>query len=237
MGCFGRRTSRQGPEYVKDGMLLYLDGRDAPVGGAWVDRVSGRACPVTSSLIAYSAAGRCYMKAAAGTGYITLPNELLLDNDLFTVQVVAKNEEAANGAFVSFHSHMNGQTQFCIWPNLSPAVFSPNPGGTAVSGIIYRTYNNGYCEGFPNPESAGINSFSGSRDGDSTCKSAYNGTIVTQSIATRQRTDSRGNYIFTDGGWMLSKASVYCVRVYDRVLTDEEILYNYEIDKQIFKSL
>jgi hypothetical protein len=42
-------------------------------------------------------------------------------------------------------------------------------------------------------------------------------------------------HIFTDGNRMLSKASAYCVRVCDRVLTDEEILSNYEFDKRIFK--
>jgi hypothetical protein len=81
-----------------------------------------------------------------------------------------------------------------------------------------------------------IHSLSGSRNGGSTCRSFYSGVFETANVSY-QGSGSGGNYLFSDESWYIAQAKIYCVRIYNRVLTDSEILHNYDVDKKIFKSL
>jgi hypothetical protein len=227
-----RRTPRQGKKYVRSGMLLHLDGRDAPVSGAWVDRVNGTACAITGT-VDYIASERCYHRASEDSnagGRVTLPTELLLNNNLYTVQVVGNQIVVSNQAFISIHANQNGSSQFSIWPALNS--------NTGVATIQYYTYGNGYSHGYRIDLGTNkIHSLSGSRDGGSTCKSFCDGTFDTKQITQATATNANGNTLFNGGGWNLGEMKIYSARIYNRVLSDDEVLYNYELDKKIFKAL
>jgi hypothetical protein len=99
-------------------MLLYLDGRDAPVSGAWVDRVSGQRCAISGATISHIADERCYSKSGSEKDRITMPDGILKATQLYTVQCVANDmrSEKGNGAFISIHAMQNIEnSQFSIW--------------------------------------------------------------------------------------------------------------------------
>ena len=226
-----RRALLREGEYVKNGLLLYLDGRDAPTGSAWVDRVNDTPCTI-SGIVDHLPAEKCYYRDSAYGGYIALPNELLLNTNLYTVQVVGNQIVSNNQAFISIHAYQNGKSQFSIWPSLGA-----DPGNATIQ---YYTYNNGYSYGYR--VDLGLNrihSMSGSRNGGSTCKSFCDGVFDVKEISQKTADNSRGNTLFAAGfgSWNNGIAKIYSVRIYDRVLSNDEILDNYKLDVEIFKAL
>ena len=214
-------------EYIQDGLLLWLDGRDAPVNNAWVDRVNKTACGITGP-IEYLQDQKCYSTINNNDSdgirqFITLPNELLLNTQVFTVQVVGKDyTNNRNGAYIGIHNNQNADTQFGIWP--------------IVGYIEYYTYNNGnvHATRFPVQLNT-IMSLSGSRNGGATCRSFANGLF--SNVNASSSGGRAGNYLFRDSaGWNL-RAAIYCARIYNRQLSDKEVLYNYEIDKKLFGAI
>ena len=215
-------------EYIQDGLLLWLDGRDAPVNNAWVDRVNKTACGITGP-IEYLQDQKCYSTTGnndtdANSQYITLPNTLLQGSTVFTIQVVGKNyPNNRNGCYISIRSIQNGVGQFTIWP---------------IVGRIYYylsrpTY---YYTSFPIEKNV-IMSITGSRNGNN-CRSYVNGVFA--NLSSGQNGGSGSCYLFKDSegavGWNM-RGAIYCVRIYSRQLSDEEMIYNYEIDKKLFGAI
>jgi hypothetical protein len=224
---FGRRRDIQEKPYVRDGMLLYLDGRDTPVGDAWVDRVNGTACPIVGAIM-HSASEKCYKKQDDTFAYVMLPDSL--PYSLITAQVVFRNDTEAphNGAILNVRSCINTKNVLNIWNNRG---LNPNK-----SSIIYWRSGGSFHETLFSYTVNEIHSISASRNnGD--CKSCYDGQITTL-YANLDVPTHVSSMLFSDNeSWTLGPFSIHCVRIYNRVLSDDEILKNYNTDKKIFNAL
>lgn len=211
-------------KYVEDGLLFYLDGRDAPVDGKWIDRVAGVECAINGP-IEYLASEKCYSTTGntvqdANVQSISIPTPIE-GLGAWTIQVVGLTYiNDRNGCYISQRSNQNGNGLFNMWTGIADV----NRLYYYVSGRsgIYVTY--------PSTLNT-VEHLTASRTGNA-CRSFAGGVFQNSNIA--QNTGVGVSFLFRDDpGWNM-RGRIYVVRIYGRQLSDDEILYNYELDKRIF---
>lgn len=206
-------------EYIQDGLLLWLDGRDAPVNGAWIDRITKAQCAISGD-VTYNSLNKCYSSGDANTQQIALPS-LLSGSNNYTVQIVMLLRKEG-GSIISFRAHPNAyKAQFYIWTS-TPLKLLYAAGKIAQTGdAIDASLNT-------------IMSISGSKNGTSTLSF---GSGVFKTGNWSNTVVSTGCWLFRDDEGYRGYGNIYSVHVYNRQLTREEVLYNYEIDKKLFGAI
>jgi prepilin-type N-terminal cleavage/methylation domain-containing protein len=210
-------------EYVKDGLIIYLDGFDAPVGNLWKDR-SGNNNDATISNATYDSLLK---------GYKFVPSTIDGTNDLMTVSfgnginpngysisVLAKlNSTLGSQTFISTATATNQRFYMGIYNSLYDTGIQTSVWGTtptsgtrpsATNGTVLLTtqYDNGLAKFFLNNQYQ------------------FSKSYTTYTLATNF---SLG-YLVGSAGYYLD-GNIYNVKIYNRVLSSDELLNNYNIDK------
>lgn len=187
--------------YIQNGLVLWLDGADANFEhDLWIDKVAGKS---------------------------------------FTMY----NTSANNGGVV-----FNGSTSYCTGPYIS----ADGIGGTIE--VVALTAGNGYYFVYTQPQSSNINMIMyNGRIGTATSRtinmwtcnptglhviSASNNFLYKDKVqASKYGTDSFGGRSYTgsyigqrSGGSSFYNGTLYQIRIYNRYLTEEEVLFNQSID-------
>lgn len=194
--------------YILKGMVLHLDGADFD-GTQWLDRISsiqfviGGGTPVQSG-------GGVYFN---GSAYMYSDTAISSPRASSTIEVVLKVDNASNYKVV-FFQRQREQMAYIINPSNVSYTTSTSDRPTKLKGDITKLYTHSI--------SGSSNYFNGNSMGAS-------GNVKWQNQATH-------NMVIGDYWYNTSYHSykyygyIYQIRVYNRVLTEEEVLHNASVD-------
>lgn len=197
-------------DYIKDGLFLHLDGADC-AGSTWVDKVSGKVLSLSGSVPSVSNGGVVFNGASVFYNTEIVPPLYTAA----TIEVVVNNRvNESTGKWIVGH-HLN-------------------------NGVCY-TINTGLLESSFRLSTTNYQRRKGSKRGviyTHSMTTSYN--IANKVVAALGSNDYWGlGYCFSVGGKItnssfgrdkMCKSTVYQIRIYNRKLTQEEILYNQSID-------
>lgn len=215
------------------GIVLKLEGTDAPVNGNWVDSTNNKSVALTNTI--YDSTEKYYDFGSSAYG--DLGEVILPRTDNFTLEVMLKipdtftnTEDQAIVSQVNNSSNDSGRFKFnfkvtsgtptlLVWVNKS-SVNSPG------------TYN------FVTPRAGGIYTLQLVRTND-TLDLYINGALKSSNAFDSTNIISQTN--FKLARWQTSstqyfKGKIYAVRVYDRILNSTEIKNNYRVDQRIYNT-
>lgn len=198
------------PDYIQNGLFLHLDGADC-TGSTWTDKVSGRILSLSGSVPSVSNGGVVFNGASVFYNTEIVPPLY----NAATIEVVLNNRVSeSTGKWIVGH-------------NLN-------------DGICY-TINSGNLESSFRLGSTKYQRRKGSKRGviyTHSITTSYN--IANKVAAALGSNDNWGlGYCFSVGGKItnssyardkMCKSTVYQIRIYNRQLTQSEILYNQSID-------
>ena len=191
-------------DYVKDGLVFWLDGTDASA-SEWVDRVGGMVFTMHNIQLVTNGGVKF---AGNNTSYGHNPSTYNYGYNTHTIEVVCD---------------LNGEKQKClIASTLSGTVCFGLYGGNGIF-----TGNGTQQKNWRIPSYYGIHVYSTYAD-----KFYRDKTELTNNALDSFGIKSGGTYLGVKGSDMayLFNGTIYQIRIYNRHLTEEEILYNQTID-------
>lgn len=211
-------------DYISDGLIVHLDGYDAPVSSVWIDKTGNSNSATMINMLGdgtsgYNATKKAYVFDGIND-YMEIAYGLIVNPDNYTISIVAKTNILSTSQM--FFGSSTGTNQ-----RLFMGVHST---GKFDSGIQSVTWN-----GADPSATATLN--------PTTLTLKLSGGIATlyvNDLATKTRTYTA--YVLSSNfgiGKLINSSyylngNVYSVRIYNRVLTDAEIINNYNVDKQRF---
>ena len=192
--------------YVKDGLVMWLDGIDKGSNGTvWVDKINGY--EFTNHGAVFNS-DNVYLD---GTAYLTGSTTPLFPTTSGTIEVVYK-KDSEEGIII-----------------MAPS------GNNQLSFGVINTYGIMWSAGTSKPKYSN-NIYWGSVSISSE-RALGNGTTLTQNGSSYLSNNSgKPAYIGKRdyGSGNILKGKIFCIRLYNRPLTEEEVLYNLSIDRQRF---
>ena len=192
-------------DYVQEGLVLYLDGiEQGGTAGVWTDLVGGHVFSPSGG-VAFNADHI----ALDGTGSLTNSTFTCPGHSTGTIETVVADNAPEEAAFV----------------------FSPKSGGTRLMIHIsgYRIRGKAGSNSGPKyvlPVDTASISLTGT-----VCY--VNGVAATQD-GTGNMNGGSSNCVGARGSSSKFKGKIYCVRIYNRKLTEEEVLANLAVDRARF---
>ena len=235
-------------EYIKDGLVLHYDGINNTGNGhnnsamVWKDlsgnRNDGTIKNIATILANDSGWGENYLSLDGVDDYVSAYTET--DGD-YTIEFIAKDVQAVNSAKYGSAFMINTWTSSISKPSLQLFIDGRNAASTTRKQYRVRWTK-------VEDESETEISFYETLDdgaftisnGNNSLKTYFNGKKkdenLNQSYYERSKIENMNIEI---GRWYRSstysiKEKIYSFRIYNRVLTDEEVVHNYEIDKVRF---
>ena len=212
-GMYGLLARRQGmmaveppPDYIQDGLVFHLDGADATA-SQWVDRVGNIAFALTNTTL--DGNGGVVFN---GSAYGNYPYTLDFPSSTHTIEVVLNKTETFGGLQVAFMINVSDKVAFGFG---SDGKFIVTKSGNSNSRATWYT-------------DSGLATYS------VTNSNAY------KDCAHMPRRSSDTWFLRTGGTFVGSrsadnaffKGTIYQIRIYNRALTQQEIIYNQTIDMQ-----
>lgn len=198
--------------YIADGLVAMWDIESGLEGGTWTDLIGGRTIDVSSCQIGHK---ELYIPRNVVIGGYC--NEL---TSLCTVELVMRITGRKQNCY-RFSSDTIAFHQIDWSPNNSRVRF-----GSFYSGQYTREYLDNTKRDFTYPFSVSIGSVN---------IMFYNGLSYTGSYVNFLLNNNTGNFVF-DASSEMSNTGLYIssFRIYNRELTEDEVQYNYSIDKARF---
>lgn len=205
-------------QYIQDGLVFYLDGADATT-SQWVDRKGGIAFAMNN--VTLDGNGGVVFNGTNAYGIYAAADTLGFSATTHTIEVVAN-----------------------IGGTATALVFMQNTGSGAVLGITANGKligTSGYSEGEPNPRQV-LNVIRGLMTctfaGNTAYKNKVPLTVSTDPSAYFTIKENAGVFVGArDTTRSFLQGTIYQIRVYDRILSRSEILYNQDIDMRRYMSL
>ena len=201
-------------EYIKDGLVLYLDGFDAPIGNVWKDR-SGNNNDATMVGFDASSGYDINNKTYVFDGTNDYMTSAMQVGDIFTIQVVVKLTKLTNyNGLVTLQNNLTRTVALGPhFPNkllyFGNSSWAENGTWNNVSAKYLHTYIYKKNDVF----------------------TLYTNTTKYISTLTGGVTYGNENIIIGNCTWGYLKGNLYSIRIYNRELTAQEVEYNYNIDK------
>ena len=195
--------------YIQDGLFFHLDGADCN-GSTWADKISGKVLTKTGSDVTVADGGVTFAGASAFySTEITVPSQatgtielVYITNSTGGYQYMLVYSSDSSGICYSYNC--NSKT---VW--IKPST-SPGRGGFITGSVFVQSLT------------SGIN--------------YVNGTKITTTSGNVNRT---GGYCFSVGACITnsslardrsSSGTLYQLRIYNRQLTEAEIIHNQQVD-------
>lgn len=196
------------PTYVQDGLFMWLDGIDkGPDNTAWVDKVNGYSFANNGAVFN---SDHIYLNGSSYLAGAVIPTFPLTANG--TIEVVYENE-GGYGVIIMPPSGTGGQICFGIisgyglmWSSgYNRPKYSDAPAKGSVSISLARAIGNGVAL-------------------------TQNGTSYLSNGSSKPAYIGKRDY----GAGNLFTGKIYCIRIYNRQLTQDEVLKNLKIDNDRF---
>lgn len=196
-------------EYIKDGLVLWLDGIDkgATDGSAWVDLVEG------------------YVFAKQGSGTIIVGQDYYSSSiwrDAYFTNTDFVSPDAEDGTFEYVGSDPLGT----IFVAKTSAQFTF---AKYQNHILWRPGDNAYANTYWPTGTYSINADRGLRNGAPLNTGTKSNTIANNANGT--------NVIgrnLTNNYYHANRAQIHCIRIYNRKLSESEMLHNLAVDNVRF---
>lgn len=208
--------------YVSNGLLMYLKGSDA-TSNRWVDRVGGHIFTLTNCNKLSSNDGVYFPNGAYGESE-TCPNIVFGQTTIEIVCDISLNSDKAVIMMPTGVGDTDNAVPVVVFSYANPVLLTIVAGPTKTWGSVLLQRD------------AKIIHISSSTD-----ESFVNGSFVSKGYSNKWNTDyskmviGARNYL---GTWRnFIDGNIYAVRVYNRNLTEDEILSNYNVDKSIYSFL
>lgn len=193
--------------YISDGLVFHLDGEDYDdVNKTWTDRIQNIVFPMTNSAISDDELGGVYFNGNTYGGLSDIP--LVPLNSTHTIEVVYDSKGTTGGSIFSIN---NGnrinyvRSNKTVWRKTgSEVTLVPENLGKATHALT-----------------SSLSIFNGKSLGYTTGTTYYNNGTSTQVYIGASNRNA-----------MRMIGNVYQIRIYNRKLTGEEILYNQEQDRK-----
>jgi hypothetical protein len=209
--------------YVSNGLLFYLSGEDAPVDNTWIDRISKTVTTLYNSPT-YDSNNKCY--SFNGTNQYGTFNMSSATSGDFTLEVYYKQDTvgpfdvmcgtkrgSANGYGIL---NNNGANYAWIYGGSSLTLASADrPTQVAGRKVYTRLSREGSTMHFD------------LIDSQQNVNKTFAGTSINLGVSSFRIANSGSSNIY-------SKAQIYSIRLYNRILTDEEIAQNHAEDVRIY---
>ena len=201
--------------YIKNGLVFWLDGINrGGVSGQWKDIVNGRIATLTGTYIENT--DNIYFPATSPEGYGTFDSKLFVPYDEGTIETVVELTayEGTGRPLVSFDNDRMGGS-------ISSQV------STGYGGAMRWYLHNGNMKCWRFPEESKSLVMTASSNIDRGICNGYSGEkIDTSSWAI----SSLSGMVAFRGSGNKFKGKMYSVRIYDRILSAEEMLHNQRVD-------
>lgn len=240
-------SKRVNSEYIKDGLVLHYDGINNTGNGhsnsaiVWKDLSSngndGTLNNISTVLTNESGWGENYLALDGVDDYVSAYANTSGD---YTIEFIAKDIQAINSAKYGSSFMINTWTSDISSPSLQLFLDGRNSATTRKRYRVRWTRveddTNTEIQFYEISDDGGFTI----SNGNNTIKTYFNGEKndenVNQSYYERSKIE---NMRIEIGRWYRSstysiKEKIYSFRIYNRALTDEEVLHNYEIDKVRF---
>lgn len=195
--------------YIAKGMVLHLDGSDFD-GTQWLDRVSDMPFVIGDGTPTQSAGGGVYFNGSA-----SMYSDSVIDNpyNSGTIEVVLKAANASNNMVVFFQG-ANNKLAYILNVNSVAFTTATSNRPTKAIGDVTKLYTHSI--------SSSVNYFNGNSMGAS-------GNVKWQNQATHNMVIGDYWYNTSSHGYKYY-GYIYQIRVYNRVLTEDEVLHNASVD-------
>lgn len=195
--------------YIQDGLVFWLDGINKgndPT--AWTDLVGGIKFVWNNSVVVQND----HIDTTSITQSLVGDKSALFPTNSSTIEVVVSMPNNTNG--IVFMGVANGNICFGMWDNTL---------GLTTAPIVFHAQ-------FYIFENNKIYSFSCS-------KSLVSQNKTNLSIVNSSYWSNADSNLYVGGranNQLLFKGNIYCIRIYNRQLTEADVAYNYDIDRKRF---
>lgn len=194
-------------DYITDGLVFHLDGAD--FNGTWTDRIGNNTYTKAGTISSNGDGGVSFNK-----GHLS-GNAVGYDYTLSTIEICAKvNSKPSGNGSALFHQGNGNYIMYLISPSFSNVQYKTSSYDSKIVGDMFSK--------FTHSMSISNNYFNKTPYGNETLTSRWNYAAPSGKLIIGNYGASNYNNCFI--------GVLYQVRIYSRILTIDEILYNQQID-------